>query len=152
MRISALIIFLVGSALSVSAAEDSRVREAVARIKNSDVDFQGEYPGIMTYVSGASKEINKIGVEAVPFLYEALKDPNRYVAAHVLLTNIVLKKFVLSSKHWNHLVIDDFGPASNRTVKDQRVAIDKFWAAQRALKKEPNHASEPTAPSGRGSP
>src|SRR5687767_7202188 len=111
MRNVALIAFLICSALSGSAADDSRVREAVAQIKNSDVDFQGEYPGIVEYISGASKEVGKIGVGAVPFLYEALKDPNRYVAAHVLLTHLVLKKRKLGTKDWNHLVIDDFGPA-----------------------------------------
>jgi hypothetical protein len=150
MRTAALIVFLVGSALSVSGAEDSRVREAVARIQNSDVDFQGEYPGIVERISGASEEVRKIGVGAVPFLYEALKDPSRYVAAHVLLTHIVLKKWAVSSKDWNYLVIDSFGPASDRTVKDQRVALDRFWATQRDLKKTPNQSLQPTAPSGRG--
>jgi hypothetical protein len=149
MRIVALIVFLIGSALSVSGAEDSRVREAVAQIKNVDVDFQGAYPGIVERISGASEEVRKIGARALPFLYEALKDPSRYVAAHVLLTHIVLKKWALSSKDWNHLVIDSFGPASDRRVKDQRVALDRFWAAQLNPKKEPNQALQP---SGRGSP
>ena len=152
MRTAALIVLLPGSALSLFSAEDSRVREAVARIKNSDVDFQGEYPGIVERISGASAEVKKIGVEAVPSLYEALKDPSRYVAAHVLLTQIVLKKWVLSSKDWNHLVVDSFGPASDRTVKDQRASIGRFWAAQLNPKKEPNQSLQPTAPSGRGSP
>jgi hypothetical protein len=150
MRSLAFVVFLICSALSVLAVEESRVREAVARIRNSDVDFQGEYSGIVERISGASGEVRTIGIEAVPFLYEALKDPSRYVAAHVLLTQIVLKKWDLSSKDWNHLVIDSFGPASDRTVKDQRVALDRFWAAQRDLKKTPNQSLQPTGPSARG--
>jgi hypothetical protein len=150
MRVSVLIVFLVGSALSVLGTEKSRVAEEVARIKNADVDFQGEYPGIVEYISGASAEVITIGGGAIPFLYEALKDPNRYVAAHVLLTHLVLKTWKLNSKDWNHLVIDSFGPASDQTVKDQRIAIDRFWAAQRNLKKDANQSPQPAAPSGRG--
>jgi hypothetical protein len=145
IRCIALTVFVICRALSASAADETHVREAVAQIKNSDVNFQGEYIGIAEHISGASEEVRKIGVRAVPFLYEALKDPSRYVAAHVLLTHIVLKKRELSAKDWNHLVIDSFGPASDRTVKDQRVAVERFWAAQRNLKQTQNQALEPTA-------
>ena len=138
MRLSALIFFLAVTVLSLSGAETDLAREQVARIKNADVNFQGEYPGIVDYLSGASADVMKIGAGAVPFLYPALQDPNRYIAAHVLLTHLVVQKWEFSAKHWNHLVIDGFGPASDRTVKDQRTAIAKFWAEQRNPKKAPN--------------
>lgn len=78
------------------------------RISNRDVDFHGSIWGLWPELSGKSAEIvNDKRVEYVPDLLELLEDPERYVAAHVILAHLVTHvPRPLDSRQWCGLYVE----------------------------------------------
>jgi hypothetical protein len=58
-------------------------------IANSDITWDGSYIGLTPRIEGeASKNVLALGAPATAALVAALDDPERFAAAHVLLTQI----------------------------------------------------------------
>lgn len=72
--------------------------------KNSAVFWDGNISGLDPILeSSEAQQIRKEGITAKEKLLAALADPDRYVAAHVLLTRIANKRFKVSGRQWNEL-------------------------------------------------
>jgi hypothetical protein len=99
---------------------------AVARIRNSDIDWDGTMLGLVPDAKRvASARALSFGLAAVPALIDAIDDPARFVAAHVLLTMITGNYNLVSSpsgagdtgERWNGLTVHL--DADGRTTFDQ---------------------------------
>jgi hypothetical protein len=70
-----------------SPRPDNSPAALVAAIRNEDVEWDGTLFGLEPRIIGsAARRVIPLAGSAVPALLDALEDPHRYVAAHVLLT------------------------------------------------------------------
>lgn len=73
-------------------------------ISNDDITWEGTLLGLYPMVRGEEpRKLLTLGREAVPGFRAALAHPDKYAAAHVLLTLIEGEEVELSSTHWNGL-------------------------------------------------
>jgi hypothetical protein len=113
-------------ALSGCASSDA-LRSGAQEIKNTDIEFQLSYFGVMANAKGeASKLLLKHPRLARAPILEALCDPKRYVAAHYILTVAQGKSVQVSSSTWNGLLVD-FSPMGPPLIPDQRLEIASKW-------------------------
>jgi hypothetical protein len=106
----------------------------VAKIKNSDISWDGTYVGLIPRITGAgSAEVLKVGDAAVPALIGALDEPDKFAAAHVLLTQIQMAGVdrPLSASQWNGLRVDLSADGSVRVYPEQREELKAFWRARK---------------------
>src|SRR5688500_6918042 len=74
----------------------------VAQLNNSDITWDGNFFGLAPQISGAvAKRLVEIGPAADEALIGALADPQRFAAAHVMLTTIHTEEVTLSGGEWN---------------------------------------------------
>lgn len=60
-----------------------------AKLSNADVRWDGTLSGLTPTLTGeAATQLLQLGDQAVPELLEALSDPDKFVAAHVILTRL----------------------------------------------------------------
>ena len=122
---------LLTIALLACSAKSPLESAVAAQILNSDISWDGNYFGLTPKVNGmASKQLLAIGVKAEPSLVAALDDPERYAAAHVLLTQLQMnrgRKVEFSSSHWNHLRVELSPDGTVRLHPEQRSELKAFW-------------------------
>jgi hypothetical protein len=100
----------------------------VASLRNSDVEWDGNYFGLWPQAATArAKRIEAAGVDAIPHLRRALRDPERYVAAHVLLCHVSNRPFQFSASEYNGLAVELFADGRVQ-IPDQRAKIVKIWS------------------------
>jgi hypothetical protein len=94
----ALALFCVALAWSPSIDEPTA---RIARISNNDVRWTGNFFGLEPRISGKTEEVAEtLSDDDVPALIEALDDPQRFVAAHVLLAHVVPFYGPISGGSW----------------------------------------------------
>jgi len=100
------------------------LQREVAELSNADVEWDGNWLGLWPNISHQAEAIRATGVAARPFLRKALADPQRYIAAHVLLTMMSETPFCLSGEAFNGLKVNLY--ADGRTeIADQRGELQK---------------------------
>lgn len=99
-----------------------------ASLNNSDVLWDGNFIGLQPTVNGeTAKRLLSLGKDAVPALQTALSDTNRFVAAHVLLTQIKKKQYQGSGSHWNGLQVDLYADGTIDFHPEQMDKIKALW-------------------------
>lgn len=100
----------------------------VRELRNSDVRWDGTPFGLMPAVEGdAAKRLMSLGEPAAPVLREALDGPDKFAAAHVLLTFIEKTQWELSSSHWNGLRVDLYADGTTDLHPEQINEIVAMW-------------------------
>jgi hypothetical protein len=120
----------------------------IAGIRNSDIRWGGNFIGLYATVTGRSAAISTGApegnpmlhhdlppdairlspTEVTPLLLESLKDPNRCVAAHVLLTEIFGFKDPINAASWNGLRVNLLANGKVEIPDDQQSDLIKKWA------------------------
>lgn len=97
-------------------------------IKNSDIDWDGTTLGLNPTVKGASKVIldNRYAGVIAPLL-DSLRDENRFIAAHVLLTFMTGSEFPMSSNAWNGLVVEIRADNTEHIPSGQQDRLIRYW-------------------------
>jgi hypothetical protein len=85
-------------------------------------------------VAGGKAERDLLGLADVDaWLLEALDDPNRWVAAHVLLTMRHTEHYAASKSiegRWNGLAVELMADGSSHIDEKQQAAIRTFWRSR----------------------
>ena len=116
--------------ISGCAATNDQASQAVGKIRNSDIAWDGNYFGLLPRIEGqASKSVMALGESAVSALIRALDDPSRFAAAHVLLTEIKMRGVSrpLSARDWNGLRVELSADGHVQLHPEQREELKVFW-------------------------
>src|SRR5262245_58935493 len=88
-RFAGIVAALLVIGLTGCATRASRCRELVKQIHNEHIVWDGSPMGLRVYAVGEPElKLLHIGPPCRPFVIEALNDDSRYVAAHVILTQM----------------------------------------------------------------
>ena len=121
--------FLLALLAGCSQAPNEDLQLQISQLANSDIIWEGTtfglYPAIM---DKAAQNILKQGERAAPGLRDALSDPDKFAAAHVLLTMIGKKEFPASAEHWNGLRVDLEADGTVKLHPEQMAEIKKTWS------------------------
>ncbi len=83
--VALLALCLLGSHPAAAGGAPTLVAD-VASMTNDDIHWDGSYFGLWPEaVTDRAKRIQAAGKTAIPLLRDTLRDPRKYVAAHVLL-------------------------------------------------------------------
>jgi hypothetical protein len=96
---------------------------------NDAVEWHGTRYGLMPRLSAEAERIAARGEEAIPGLLHALRDPDRFVAAHVLLTQIAGDEYE-TFPSWNGLRVSlepDDGVAVDPGQREQLARRWQGW-------------------------
>jgi hypothetical protein len=101
--------------------------ESIKNISNADVKWSGNYIGLSPTLSGDStKHLIDLGELAIPELLRALADPDKFVTAHVILTQLSGVEYQ-SAPTWNGLAVE-IAPDGNVTIDTaQRFDLLRRW-------------------------
>ncbi len=106
-------------------------QHAVAlRISNADVAWDGTYFGLFPSLHGASLKVSPEDISAVPALVDALSDPQRFVAAHVLLTQICGGEYALSAAAWSGLSVRLLSDGRAEISEQQIPKLQQLWSSR----------------------
>ncbi|MHC4202085.1 MAG: hypothetical protein ACYSU0_19005 [Planctomycetota bacterium] len=104
----------------------------VRRLRNSDIEWDGNLIGLWPSVNGeVARQLLDLGPEATKALVGALADPERFAAAHVLLTKIGRKEHGISASEWNGLRVTLHADGTEDLHPDQIESIRSMWAKER---------------------
>ncbi len=96
-------------------------------ITNSDVQWTGDYVGLMPTLSGNSANAMQHASESdMSDLIRALEDPLRFVAAHVLLTKLSGVQYQTFPK-WNGLTVEIDSDGQSHYDPQQRFDLARRW-------------------------
>ena len=131
------IFFVFAVAVSVAAVEgcanSSNTQsltndQLVHRLSNSDITWGGTFGGLgARATSEIAHAILQRGSPARPALVAALDDPEKFAAAHVLLTMNYHEPFRSSVSSWNRLQVTLYGDGSVDLHPEQRREIKSLW-------------------------
>jgi len=103
--------------------------ERCAGISNNGIQWDGTDAGVWPWVVGESERwLLEAKCDPTTLLFQALEDPDRWVAAHVLLTRRSFgKPFVANSGSYNGLRVTLLADGSVQIDPEQRARIRKQW-------------------------
>jgi hypothetical protein len=128
--VAVLALCLAGSHPAAAGGVSSLASD-VASMTNDDIRWDGNYFGLWpAAATERAKRIQAAGKSAIPLLRETLRDPRKYVAAHVFLTQLSGKPFQLSASEYNALVVTLYSDG-RVVIPDQRTKISRLWALPR---------------------
>jgi len=93
---------------------------------NDAIQWHGTRYGLMPSLSEEAERIVRQGEVAIPALMHALRDPDRFVTAHVLLTRITGVQHE-SFPSWNGLEISLESNGEVEFAADQRERLARRW-------------------------
>jgi len=97
-------------------------------LSNNDLRVDGTPLGLSVILNTSSaKRLRWLGKKANPSLLSAMRDPNRFAAAHVLLSEINLREQQLSSAEWNHMRIDLYADGTVDLHPRQAEKLERYW-------------------------
>ena len=119
---------LLGGCALLPSGKAADLPTLVSRLSNSDVKWDGNVVGLCPTVTGpTAKQFLDLGEEASPYLRQALSVPDKFAAAHVLLTKIETRQFQVSASHWNGLRVDLNADGSVDLHPEQMDEIKALW-------------------------
>lgn len=139
------VLLLAGTAASLlavgctgaSPGTASSCRDACSRISNAGIRWDGDFVGLIAWVAGeAEQEVLRQGRECTPELIGALRDPTRWIAAHVLLSMLWGDQMRSESSvhgsvvELNHLRIGLRADGSVLVDPSQRGRIERMWKSR----------------------
>ena len=96
---------------------------------NRDVTWDANFLGLAPSVpQSATEQAFELGDAAIPELIEALADPERFVAAHVLLTQVSGVEYEVEES-WNGLEVELAPTGEARIDPEQRHHLADRWRA-----------------------
>lgn len=96
-------------------------------ITNTDVKWSGNYAGLsQTLTSDAGQRLIDLGEQAIPRLLAALSDADKFVAAHVILTQLSKVEYE-AFPAWNGLAVDMAEDGSVSIDPQQRFDLVRRW-------------------------
>ncbi|MDR1010875.1 MAG: FAD-dependent oxidoreductase, partial [Opitutaceae bacterium] len=111
-------------------------RHMQAALKNSDVSWNGTYGGPKPVLSEPALEILKIIMDerkhgknnTMNKIKLLLNDPDRFVVAHVILTeSLIGERIYVSGTHWNGLSVQLLNNGKVEIDPAQRVVLQEKW-------------------------
>jgi len=103
------------------AAMEAGLPPQFAALRNSDVVWNGDYVGWSPSVHGdAAQQVRGAGARSVPHLKRLLADPDRYIVAHVLLTELDGRR---------HELFPTYNQLQPHGHRDQRAILCQLWKA-----------------------
>jgi hypothetical protein len=103
------------------------VDDPVAALRNTDVEWDGTTLGLVpTVTSPGAQRLLRYGTASAHRLVAALSDPDRFVAAHVILT-LVSGVAHDTYPDWNGLTVDIGADGRVGIDPDQRFALVRRW-------------------------
>ena len=103
--------------------------ELVGQLRNADIEWDGNIFGLWPSVNGdVARRLLDLGPEATQALVEALADPERFAAAHVLLARIRRKEHSISATHWNGLRVTLHADGTEDLHPEQIEDMRRIWA------------------------
>jgi hypothetical protein len=130
LQFSLLALFGVMTAVAVGfgIAPTIRVQLAVWALSNKDVEVSGGYGGLAVEIhSPSAEQLKNIGESANWALERALADPERFAAAHVLLTEINQVPKGGSASHWNGMKISLWAYRPTDFHAEQIPKLQEYW-------------------------
>jgi hypothetical protein len=100
---------------------------AVSHIHNDNIDWDGNFIGLWPTPGVDESQVLAAGPACRPFLIAALDDDDRYVAAHVILTQMSRREYSISGAAWNKLEVDLYGNGKVVIPNGQREKIKRLW-------------------------
>jgi hypothetical protein len=114
----------------VRGASRDRAALLAAEMRNDNVKWDGTLLGLdPQIVRPASVELESLGDAAVPHLLRALHDPQRYAAAHVLLTRIAGEPYSADAEGWNGLRVSLHADGRVDVFAEDIPALAQKWDA-----------------------
>ncbi|HEV3006518.1 MAG TPA: hypothetical protein VGX78_18760 [Pirellulales bacterium] len=100
------------------------------RLRNDDVSWDGNFVGLFPFVTGdTAVSLRRCGRRATPALLGAIEQPDKFAAAHVLLTGLWQNEYPLSAGDWNHLRVTLYANGTLEFHPEQIPAIRAYWSA-----------------------
>lgn len=101
----------------------------IGEIKNSDVIWHGTTFGWMPSAIGTTSEVARhFQAESVPQLIDALKDPDRFVAAHIILSDCAVSEYERDDFWINGLAINSGPDGLPAFQPEQGIALHGKWS------------------------
>lgn len=107
--------------------------KAVYRLHNDDVSWEGTFVGLFPKLSSGAERIIHSKKDVTPFLLAALKDPDRFAVAHVVLTYRA-GEHNNSSVAWNGLNVQIDADGHATYEGNNLEELHRFW--EKKLAKE----------------
>jgi hypothetical protein len=126
-----LVLSILCFALAGCASHTADRGALVAKIHNDHIHWDGNYFGLhVSSIGETEQQVLRCGSACRPFLIAALSDESRFVAAHVLLTQMQRGGFPLSAAEWNHLKVELHADGRVEIPAGQKAEIQRLWAQQ----------------------
>ncbi|MEZ6096779.1 MAG: hypothetical protein R3C03_21565 [Pirellulaceae bacterium] len=125
--IASSMVFTAIASATLAFGPTIRAYVATQGLSNTDVYVNGNPFGLFVLLESDSADtLRQLGAASNQSLQAALKDPNRFAAAHRLLLEINPEKFQLASPYWAY-DMDPFGSASNDFDEELIPVLENFW-------------------------
>jgi hypothetical protein len=105
------------------------IKDLAQTINNRDIKWDGNVIGLQPAVEGASRlASNRFRPEMTQRLVSALDDPERFVAAHVLLSKKLLVSRKIQAAEYDHLAVTLQANGAVTIDPAQRGRIKQLWS------------------------
>jgi hypothetical protein len=100
----------------------------VASLRNGEIQWNGTFAGLVPSVEGPhARALVARGEPAIAALVAAIEDPQKFAAAHVVLTLIRKQPYPTSASQWNQLTVSVRSDGTADLHPEQIPEIKAFW-------------------------
>jgi len=131
-----LTLLLITSCQSKVSPVSKDTQQLILNMRNSDVQWDGTFIGLLPNFQGPTLALQKIDEPIEPLLVAALLDEERYVAAHVLLTDRTNGSWTDTAEYWNGLRVHLYADGSVSYEGNDRNELHQYWIKKLADAKE----------------
>ncbi len=128
---------VVGVLITGCASTDAELQHADALIRtlrNSDITWEKTEFGPRPEATGKpAVELLRLGRVANEPLFDTLKDPDKTLAVHVILTKLNLTRYRLTDNSWNGIHLRQTDAGYSPSKKDIGKIVD-FWSEELGYK------------------
>lgn len=104
---------------------------------NSAIQWDATHFGLLPLLSETAEELERAGETLIPTLLDALREPQRFVVAHVLLTRITGVRYE-TFPTWNGLSVELQADGKAYIDAEQRHELHRRWQLYLQTKPETN--------------
>jgi hypothetical protein len=122
--------------------QEATMQQSILELSNNQVSWEGSPIGLAPTLTGDAAQKLAEKREAIPALVAALSDPDRFVAAHVLLTRLSGVEHS-AFPAWNGLAVDLRADGTVDIDPAQRFTLARRW--ERWAKVSPHPKTLPPA-------
>lgn len=130
-RLATIFVIVTIVACSLALAPRIRAYLNVRSISNRDVQVDGNFIGLMVRLdTSAANQLRNQGKSANPALLAALHDPDKFAAAHVLLTDTNDRTSSYSAGEWNGMRVTLRADGRVDFHAEQAPQLEAAWKAR----------------------